>query len=65
MILWTTILDKIKKVIKPDDDIRFIDIRYLKKWINNYPECFPKYVLTNNYKIYFNPEFYRYELSKQ
>lgn len=65
MILWTTILDKIKKVIKPDDDIRFIDVRYLDKWIRNYSKCFPKFVLNNNYKIYFNPEYYRYELSKK
>lgn len=65
MILWNTILDKIEKVIKTNDDIRFIDIRYLEKWIKNYPQCFPKFVLKNKHKIYFNPEFYRYELSKK
>lgn len=64
MILWTTILDKIERVIKPEDDLRFIDIRYLDKWIKNYSDYFPKFVLSKNYKIYFNPSLYRYEFFK-
>lgn len=62
MILWYTILDRIKKVILPEDDIRFIDIRYLDKWINKYPQCFPTYVINKNYVINFIPEKLRYEL---
>lgn len=64
MILWTTIVNKISINLKPDDDLRFIDIRYLDKWIRKYSNCFPKFVLNNNYKIYFNPDLLRYEFYK-
>jgi hypothetical protein len=62
MILWTTILNRIDKELKPSDDLRFIDIRYLGNWIKNYPKCFPKFVRDNNYTIIFNSELLRYEL---
>jgi hypothetical protein len=64
MILLTTITTKIQKVIKPEDDIRFLDVRYLDKWIRNYPQCFPKFVLNNEHKILFNPNKLRYEFHK-
>lgn len=64
MVLWTTILDKIKKVIKSDDDIRFIDIRYLQKWISNYSDCFPSFVLKNQHQILFNSYKLRYEFHR-
>ena len=61
MILWYTILDKIIKQKHPGDDLRFIDIRYLKCWIIKYPNCFPKFVKKNHYNILFNPNKLRYE----
>lgn len=65
MILWTTILNKISNIIKSDDDLKFIDIRYLDKWIKKYPNCFPNYVLDNKYNIYFNPNLLRYEFHRK
>jgi hypothetical protein len=61
MILWTTILDRIEKIIKPDDNIRFIDIRYLQSWITKYPNCFPKFIQKNQHNIVFNSNKLRYE----
>lgn len=65
MILWTTILNRIEKNLKSDDDIRFIDIRYLKYWIEKYSNCFPEYVKNNQHKIIFNNNKLRYEIYKQ
>lgn len=65
MILWTTILNKLSTNLKPEDDLRFVDIRYLDKWIRKYPFCFPKFVLNNNHNIYFNPNKLRYELHRK
>jgi len=65
MILWETILNKIEFIITPDDDIRFIDIRYLDKWIRKYQQCFPKFVLINKHNIIFNSEKLRYEFHKK
>jgi len=65
MILWTTILNKLSNTVKPDDDLRFIDIRYLNKWIREYPNCFPKFVLNEEHQIIFNPNLLRYEFHKK
>ena len=32
MILWDDILAKIEGCLQPEDDLRFIDLRYLEKW---------------------------------
>ena len=60
MTLFNTILDKLKK----HTDIRFIDVRYLSKWIRLYPECFPSYVISGNYDIRFNSNKLRHEIIK-
>jgi len=65
MILWTTILNKLSNTLEPCDDSRFIDIRYLDKWIREYPDCFPKFVLNNEYKIIFNFNLLRYEFHRK
>lgn len=64
MILWDTILIKLKEKINDDQISRFIDIRYLSKWINLYPECFPKFVINDNHKIIYDPEKIKYEFHK-
>jgi hypothetical protein len=61
MILWTTILDRIEKVNTSDTQP---DIRYLERWFNNYPECFPKFMLKGKYNIHFNNVLLRYEIYK-
>lgn len=63
MILWDTILDRLSKQVEYDE-LRFIDIRYLTKWITNYPDCFPKFVLNGNFNIKFNSEKIRWELHR-
>lgn len=65
MILWDTILNKIESKINDVSVTRFIDIRYLDKWINLYPECFPDFILNNKHEIIFNYEKYRYEFHKR
>ena len=60
MILFDTIRNRLSKIT----DIRFVDVRYLDKWIKEYPNCFPKYVLNNKHKITFNTNKLRYELWK-
>lgn len=63
--LWSTIFNRlISKGIKSYE----IDIRYLQRWIDLFPCCFPKFVLSGNYKIDFvwncKELDFRYELSK-
>ena len=64
MILWTTILNKLEKNVN-SNELRFIDIRYLDKWIKKFPHCFPKFIIQNNHKIIFNSNKLRYEFSKK
>lgn len=64
MVLLTTIQKKLKGVIS-ESQLRYeFDVRYLSKWINKYPNMFPKFVRENKYEIIFNPELYRYEFHK-
>jgi hypothetical protein len=59
--LWQTIYNKLlnKGVVGHD-----IDIRYLQRWINLYPCCFPKFMLSNSYTAIFNWELCRWEIYK-
>ena len=61
MILNETIINNIEKIkgssIYPD-----YDIRYLKKWIDEYPQCFPKWMLKGNYEPIFNWELLQWEI---
>lgn len=63
MILGQTIYKRLTKSVGKNITYDF-DIRYLSKWIDKYPECFPKFIRENNYKIIFNSEKLRYELFK-
>ena len=64
MILLSTIQKNLLK-FKTHKELRYeFDIRYLEKWVNLYPSCFPKYVINNNYKIVFNSNKLRYELHR-
>lgn len=65
MILWYSILNKLESKISDSNVTKFIDIRYLDKWIKQYPECFPLFVRNNKHKIIFNNEKYRYEFHKR
>lgn len=66
MILASTIQNRLEKFhgsLYPDFDIRFLD-----KWIRQYPQCFPKFMLLGKYE----PRFvwverladFRYEIHK-
>lgn len=61
MILSKTIQERLSKA-KGESISYIFDIRYLQRWINEFPSCFPKYVLDNNYTCYFNPDKYRWEI---
>lgn len=65
MILGTTIQNKLKPHFKNYFDF---DIRYLDRWINNYPNLFPKFMIKGNFeaKIVWNKDFtnYRWEIHK-
>lgn len=41
-----------------------IDVRYLRKWIDIHPECFPKFMRGNDYRINFNADLLRWEIYK-
>ena len=59
--LWTTIYNRlISKGVKSYE----IDIRYLQRWIDLYPCCFPKFMLSNFFTAIFNSELYRWEIWK-
>lgn len=59
-IKWFDLLDKLSLIIHPEDSSRFIDIRYLQKWIRLYPEVFPNFIHTGNYTIEFIPNTLEY-----
>lgn len=63
MILNETIINRLEKV-KGSSIYPNYDIRYLEKWIEKYPQCFPKWMLKGNYKLIFNLELLRYEIYK-
>jgi len=64
MVLWFTILTKLETEINDYSVSRFIDIRYLNKWVTKYPQCFPKFVVRNQHRIEFNSKKLRYEFHK-
>lgn len=61
--LWETIYNKIEKA--HGKSICFdIDVRYLDKWLTQYPQCFPKFMLEKNFTVFFNGDLLRYEIKK-
>lgn len=61
LYLWNTIYNKLlSKGVKSYE----IDIRYLQRWIDLYPCCFPKFMLSNFFTAIFNVELYRWEIFK-
>lgn len=57
--LWETILNKLISLgVKSYE----IDIRYLQRWVNLYPFCFPKCVISDSFTAVFNPKKYRWEI---
>ena len=62
VFLWETIY---KRLLKVSGATSYdIDIRYLGRWIKDYPEVFPKFMVKNNYTAYFNGATYRWEIVK-
>ena len=61
MILNETIIDRLQKA-KGSPIYPEYDIRYLGKWIEKYPQCFPKWMLKGCYKPIFNGELLRWEI---
>jgi len=64
MVLWFTILTKLETEINDISISRFIDVRNINKWIEKYPQCFPKFVVRKQYRIEFNAKKLRYEFHK-
>lgn len=65
MVKWITILDSLETIC--NRSLRFeIDIRYLSKWIELYPMCFPTFMLNlNSFEIKFdNVELEYYFIQK-
>ncbi len=65
MILLTTIQKRLIKKVGFDVIRLEFDCRYLTRWINQCPECFPRFVIEGRYKIVFNNNLLRYELYRQ
>lgn len=65
MILGTTIQNKLKPYF---DNYFDFDIRYLDRWVKQYPNLFPKFILEGNYesKFVWNKDFtdFRWEIHK-
>ena len=59
MILLDTILKRI-----PSLKYYEFDVRNLNRWIEHYPNCFPKFIIKGNYSVIFNSKLLRYELHK-
>lgn len=64
MILLETIKNKLRKHIGSQELYKSFDCRYMNKWINSYPNCFPKYVKNKQHRIEFNWNKLRYEIYK-
>jgi len=60
-MLWRTIYRKLILHEHYSD----IDVRYLDRWINKYPEYFPKFIIKRNYVLIFNNEKLRYEFKQK
>lgn len=40
-----------KRLTKVHGDLKHdFDVRYLSRWIKNYPQCFPKFILRGQYE---------------
>ena len=61
MILGITIQTRIEKELGRSIVYDF-DIRYLQRWINQFPKIFPRFIHNNNYTSYYNPEKMRWEI---
>ncbi len=59
-ILWITIYYRLIEFI----NVYEIDIRSIDRWLKFYPECFPKFMMSNQYLIHFNSKLLRYEIYK-
>lgn len=65
MILATTIQERLKSVCESPDTFMYdFDIRYLQRWINSFPFCFPKFILSGTYESYYNADKMRWEIKK-
>ena len=64
MILLDTIKNKLEKHIGYEELYKSFDCRYMQKWIDLYPNCFPEYVKNNRYTIHFNWQKMRYEINR-
>jgi len=54
MILATTIQNRLLKVVESPETFCYdFDIRYLQRWVNLHPQCFPKFILKGK----FEPKF--------
>jgi len=63
MILGTTIQNRLD--IAQGSPVGFdFDIRYLGRWLIIYPECFPKFMLNENFTTVFNGNLLRWEIIK-
>lgn len=66
MILNSTILSRLQKVIGNDENLQYdYDIRYLGRWIKKYPSVFPKFMIKGNFESIFNWELVRWEIYKK
>lgn len=64
MILAETIQNRLRKVVENVQTFTYdFDIRYLQRWINQYPQCFPQFIKRGNYEAYFNSDKMRWEIS--
>lgn len=61
IFLWSTIYEKLLlKGVKGFE----IDIRYLQRYIREFPDVFPKFMREYRYLAYFNWKLYRWEIQK-
>lgn len=57
--IWDKIYNKLlSKGVKGFE----IDVRYLQRWVQLFPEVFPKCVVNGNFTTVFNPDKYRWEI---
>lgn len=59
--LWLTIYNRLlNQGVEPHD----VDIRYLGKWIEKYPKCFPKFMHTHFFTAFYNGVNCRWEIKE-
>jgi hypothetical protein len=67
MILSDTIIKRLEKESGKSLYPHY-DVRYLGKWVEEYPQCFPKYVVSGNFEVkvvWTTSGEYRYEIHKK